>query len=145
MDDFEGSVMVALLPITDDWCQIELPHLTLVYAGEVKDLEPTDFNKLAKDAASLSMLSAPVFLRVTGVETFGDTDPVSVLRLQPSPELLAMRHAVEGWNASEYTEFKPHCTIGPVGTYIENRPTHLAFDRIMVGWGEDRITFWLRR
>ena len=27
-DDFPESVMIALLPITTDWCKIELPHMT---------------------------------------------------------------------------------------------------------------------
>lgn len=141
MDDYSGSVMIALLPITSDWCKIELPHLTLVYCGEVKDLTITDFNELAKDASMLAMLGNPITLRVSGVEVFGGDgeEKVDVLRLQPSPELWSMRRAVEKWNASEYS-FKPHCTIGPQGSYIEP-PRYLAFNRVMVSWGEENITF----
>jgi 2'-5' RNA ligase len=144
MDDFSDSVMIALLPITTDWCRIECPHLTLVYAGEVKDLKPTAFNELAKDAASLAMLSTPIMLKVTGVEVFGDEDKVNVLRLLPSSELWAMRRVVEHWNKSEYP-FRPHATIGPANQFEANVPGYLAFDRIMVGWGEDKLTFWLRK
>ncbi len=48
MNDFQDSVMVALLPTTSEWCHIELPHMTLVYAGEKKNLKATAFNDLAK-------------------------------------------------------------------------------------------------
>jgi 2'-5' RNA ligase len=144
MDNFPESVMVALLPTTTDWCRIELPHMTLVYAGEIKDLEITSFNELAKDASMLAMLSKPLILRVTGVEVFGDwgSEKVNVLRLQPSPELWSMRRAVERWNASEYP-FRPHCTIGPVGVQIQEMPRYLSFNRILVGWGKEKLTFEL--
>lgn len=144
MLDYKDSVMIALLPVVSDWCRIEHPHMTLVYAGEADDLPQGSFNELAKDAASLAMLSHPLTLRVTGVETMGTDEKVDVFRLQPSSELLAMRRAVERWNASEFP-FKPHCTIGPSGTYIENRPMYIAFDRICVGWGDEYLTFWLKR
>lgn len=134
--------MIALLPITSDWCRIECPHLTLVYAGETKDLNVTQFNEMAKDASMLAMLSRPITLKVMGIEVFGgDDEPkVDVLRLQPSPELWSMRRAVEKWNASEYP-FKPHATIGPAGMSYTEYPRYLAFNRIMVGWGEEKLTF----
>lgn len=144
MDDFSDSVMIALLPITTDWCRIECPHMTLVYAGEKKDLPSTAFNELAKDAASIAMLSRPIMLQVTGVEIFGEEDKVNVLRLLPTSELWAMRRMVEKWNKSEYP-FRPHATIGPANQYEVNTPSHLAFDRVMVGWGDDQLVFWLKR
>ena len=140
----DESVMIALLPRTSDWCQIDLPHLTLVYGGLVKDLKLTAFNELAKDAAMLSMLTPGISLRVTGKKQFGDSGDVDVFTLQPSAELLAMRRAVESWNKSEFP-FNPHVTIGPVGTYIEQMPNYIGFDRIMVGWGTERMDFWLRQ
>lgn len=143
MDDFTGSAMIALLPINSDWCHIELPHMTLVYAGEVKDLQPTAFNELAKDACTLAMMR-PITLRVANREVFGDEDKVDVYRLQTSPELIAMRRMVERWHASEY-EFKPHVTIGPTGMYLEPQPTMIAFNRVLVGWGEDYLTWPLGR
>lgn len=145
MVDRKESTMIALLPITTDWCQIECPHMTLVYAGEIPDLKPTSFNEMAKDAASIAMLSNPITLRVTGIETFGEEEKVDVLRLQPTPELMAMRRMVEHWNASQHS-FKPHATIGPPsGLMSEMTPRYLAFDRIAVGWGGDLLTFWLKR
>ena len=145
MKDFSGSAMIALLPTETDWCKIELPHLTLVYAGEIKDLRPSDFNEMAKDASALSMISWPVSLKVSGTDVFGDEDKVNVLRFHPSSELLAMRRAVESWNASEYP-FNPHVTIGPIHVLPpEPLPMYLTFDRILVSWGEDNITFWLKR
>lgn len=140
----DESVMIALLPTTTEWCKIDLPHMTLVYAGLMKDLKPTKFNEIAKDAAMLAMLVNPITLPIVSREVFGDEDKVDVFRLQESSELLAMRRAVESWNVSAHS-FKPHVTIGPVGTFTEYPPSHLSFDRIMVGWGSERLTFWLKR
>jgi 2'-5' RNA ligase len=137
------GVMIALLPITSDWCKIDLPHMTLVSAGVTSDMKPTDFNEMAKDAASIAMLSGSIQLRVQGVEIFGDTDKVNVLKLQPSSELWAMRRAVESWNVSEFP-FSPHCTVGPVGAPVEFVPPALAFDRIMALFGQESLTFWLK-
>lgn len=144
-DDYSDSVMVALLPITTDWCNIDLPHLTLVYAGEIKDLKPTDFNDISKDVASLAMLSTPITTQVLGVEEFGDEDErVDVLKVRPTSELLAMRQFVEDWNASEYP-FTPHCTIGPPGSLKGMMPSYLAFNKILVQWGKESLTFWLKQ
>ncbi len=144
MDRYSSGVMVALLPTTTDWCLIDLPHLTLVYAGKKEDLKPTAFNELAKDASMLSLLSKPLFLKVLGKDTFGDDEErVDALRLQPTPELLAMRRVLEPWNASEYP-FDPHVTIGPMGSAVET-PMYISFDRIMVAWGEENLVFLLPR
>lgn len=144
MQNFKSSVMVALLPVRTDWSKLELPHLTLVYAGEVKDLKPTAFNELAKDASLIASLSHSIMLKVLGVEVFGDEDKVDVLRFQPTPELWAMRRVVEDWNASEFP-FRPHATIGPVGSNVGmETPSYMAFNRIMVGWGDENITFNLK-
>lgn len=145
MDDFTNSVMIALLPVTTDWCRIELPHMTLVYCGEMKDLSASDYSKLTKDTASLAMMTRPLTLQVKEVDVFGDQDKVDVLRLRPSSELEAMRHMVEGWNKSEFP-FSPHVTMGPVGTrmLVPSLPEFLTFDRIMVGWGEEKLTFMLK-
>ena len=145
MDDYPDSAMIALLPVQTDWCKIKFPHMTLVYAGELdKDLKETDFNALAKDAASISMMTGPFMVKVTGKETFGDEERVDVLTLEQTTLLNAMRHFVERWNASEYTEFRPHCTIGPEGSFLEVQPMYLTFDRICVSWGKQVLPFWLR-
>lgn len=141
-DDDAKGVMIALLPVTSDWCQIDLPHMTLVYAGTTDDISPLDFNDIAKDAASLAMLADSAYLRVLGYDVFG-TDPerVNVLKLLPTPELLAMRRFVEHWNASEFP-FSPHCTIGPVGTPLpEFMPRTLAFDKVLASYGTDNMIF----
>lgn len=145
MDDYNGSVMIALLPTETDWCHIEFPHMTLVYVGKQKDLKPTTFNELAKDAASIAMLSGPIYLRVTGIDVFGrDEERVKVFRLMPSSELMAMRRTVESWNGSEYP-FNPHVTIGPERTVVEYTPRVIVFNRIAVGWGKDVLTLWLKK
>lgn len=144
MQDDNQGVMIALLPITTDWCKIECPHMTLVYAGKKTELKSTAFNELAKDASALSMLSRPLMLKVTGVDLFGIEDDVKVFTLRPSSELSAMRRFVDHWNASEHP-FNPHVTIGPRDTVVEQIPSYLAFDRIMVGWGDEQLTFSMKR
>lgn len=139
-----SGVMIALLPTTSDWCKVEPPHMTLVYAGVKEDMKPGDFNELAKDAASIAMLSSPIGLQVVARETFGENSDVDAFRLRPTPELLAMRRSVESWNASKHT-FSPHVTIGPVGTFVEFAPRYITFDRIMAAFGDETITCWLRR
>jgi 2'-5' RNA ligase len=152
--DPSDGVMIALLPTQSDWCQIDLPHMTLVYAGVIGDLKPTDFNEIAKDAGSLAMVSRPIRLNVAGVEVFGEQEKVNVLKLRPTQELLSMRRFVEKWNASKHP-FNPHCTIGPVNgtspspvspmtSYSPAYPPYpsaLFFNRVFVGWGEDALTF----
>lgn len=147
-DDYPESAMICLLPIMDDWCKIKLPHMTLVYVGKITDLKPTTFNELAKDASSLATVTNPLTIRTTGVEAFGNWGnggEVDVIRLQLTPELMAMRRFVNDWNASEYP-FNPHCTVGPKGSAsMVPIPPAIAFDRIAVGWGKDLVSFWLRR
>lgn len=140
-----NSVMIALLPINADWCEIELPHMTLVYAGLKSDLTPTDFSNLAKDAAALASLTKPFYLRVAATEKFGDDlSPVHALRFQLTTELWAMRRYVERWNESEYP-FNPHATIGPAtGAFVENVPPVVGFDRVYLGWGDESLTFWMK-
>lgn len=147
MDDNSDSVMIALLPTRTDWSSLELPHVTLVYAGQFKDLSEGEFNAIAKDAVSIATLTRPFSLQVTGVEVFGgDGDnPVDVLTLQPTTQLLALRNIVENWNASQH-DFSPHATIGPEGSSdsIVNMPSFLTFDRIAACWGDTRLIYPLR-
>ena len=142
MDTFQSSVMVALLPTTSDWCHIALPHLTLVYAGEIQDLKATDENELAKTALALAMTCPPLMLDVLTKDVLGaGEEQVDTLLLRPTPQLLAMRSVVESWNASQYKTFKPHVTVGPVGSASDVIPDYLIFDRIMLGWGDKQLTY----
>lgn len=135
-----ASAMIAFLPRTAEWCNIDLPHMTLVYAGTIDKLQPSAYNDLAKDAASISMLTGPFNLVVRDVDVFGDEEKVNVLRFRQTPELLALRKIVERWNASQHP-FNPHATIGPANSYVEHRPSVVGFDRVMVGWGDESMTF----
>lgn len=145
-DQAAQGAMIALSPIMSEWSKVDYPHLTLVYAGEVKDLPDNAFNELAKDAAMLAAMNRTIQLRVLGTEVFGSDgeEKVDVLRFQPSSELWAMRRAVEQWDASEHP-FKPHATIGPQGTFQEMRPNYVAFDKVCVGWGDEYLEFNLKR
>lgn len=138
------GVMIAYIPTETDWCQQDLPHMTLVYCGSIEDLPLQAFNAIAKDAITAARISGPLALDVTGVEVFGEApDTVDVLTLQPISKLIAARKIVEKWNGSEYTEFAPHATIGPEGSAQGVLPTRLYFDRLMVAWGNRQMSFRL--
>lgn len=136
------GVMIAFLPTTSDWCKIDLPHMTLVYAGVKSDLTPTDFNSLAKDAATIALLTSPFALNVKSVDVYGEgAGKVNALNFTATPELLAMRRTVEKWNKSEFS-FNPHATIGPVTDLAPIYPPPVVgFNKIMVGWGDEQIVF----
>lgn len=136
MSEFDSSVMVALLPTTTYWCHIELPHVTLIYAGEIPDLKLTVRNDLAKQTISIAQDFGPFSVNVTGTDVFGTNDLVDVMKLELNPELRAMRSKLEEWNGSEHIDYRPHATIGPVGSPLENLPIRLTFDRICFKWGD---------
>lgn len=137
------SVMVALLPTNTEWTNLDLPHLTLVYAGKVADLKTQDYNKLSKQVSDLAGMARPLGLKVVSRELFGDgEEQVEAFRLRPTYALWAMRRFVQDWNRSEYP-FNPHVTIGPPGTYVENVPRYLRFTKIMLAWGTDQLVFSL--
>jgi 2'-5' RNA ligase len=139
------GVMIAFLPVSSDWCNIDIPHMTLVYAGLKSDMPPLEYNEFAKDAGSLALLANPFSLMVRGVKRFGPPeDQVNGLSFQATPDLWAMRRYVEKWNKSSFP-FDPHATIGPVQSFVENVPRSVMFDRVFVGYGDENITFNMRR
>lgn len=141
--EINDSVMLAFLPATTEWSRIEMPHMTLVYAGKTKDLSATQRNDLAKDASSIALLTGPFPMRVISTEVFGpDNDKVNVLRFQPTQELWSMRRFVERWNKSEFP-FTPHATIGPAQLMPEIVPRYVRFNRLVLGWGDEYLTFKL--
>ena len=147
MEDHSQDVMVALLPMTTDWSKETLPHLTLVYAGDMANLKPSDMNELGKTASSIAKRHRPIQLFVIGPTVFGEEpDRVDVLLLRNNPELMEMRQRVADWSVSQWP-YRPHVTIGPVGSLAQlngNIPPAIAFDRITVRFGQEDLTFWLK-
>jgi 2'-5' RNA ligase len=158
------EAMIAFLPEDGRWCKQDLPHMTLVYCGSIEDLQSTDLNAMTKDAISAARVTGPFSLPVTAVEEWGVNEKVDVLVLYPTPQLLVARSLVKHWNKSEFTEFKPHATIGPAGSAFAAKveygspyesyrdpeyrrgdsgvlPDRLYFNRIAVCWGEKKLVF----
>ena len=141
-EDHQDDIMVALLPMTTDWSTLELPHLTLIYAGKVADHKPYEFNNMAKDVSSLAALSRPIALEVMSIGPLGPPeDTVSAIMFRPKTELMAMRNFVEKWDTGKYPVYKPHATIGPYPSSPPMTPSQIAFDRIAVCWGSDHLVF----
>ena len=143
---YEKSVMVALLPTTRDWTHLALPHLTLVYVGEIDAVRPTLYNELAKDAMTAADSFGNLDIPVVGVDEFGggDQPTVDALRLVPTTQLLALRRIFDRYNGSQWTEFDPHVTVGPVGSATVV-PDTILFDRISVCWGKEMVSYLFRQ
>lgn len=137
------QAMICFLPANAPWVQQPLPHMTLVFCGNINDLQPTDFNTLGKDAISVGQMMSAFTLQVVQLDQFDEgIDAVDVLTLYPSPSLLVARRFVEKWNKSEHP-FTPHVTIGPAGSAKGELPTSVFFDRVAVAWGGKLLTFQL--
>lgn len=137
-----NGVMIALLPYSAEWTNLEFPHMTVVYAGDVGDHKITDLPKLIKDASSIAMVNRPLTLMVTGLEVFGkDDEKVDVFTLRPIPEIMAIRNFVEKWHKSEFTEYRPHVTVGPSPSMVVGRPQYITFDKVAVAWGDEKYIF----
>ena len=139
------GIMIALLPASADWTDVELPHMTLVFCGKIDERKPGDFNEMAKDAASIAMLSKGFFVAENiGIDTFGPPEElVDALVIRPTSEIMAARRFLEKWNRSDYPDFKPHITIGKHPVMLTNVSRLIVFNRLSVNWGSDSITFWL--
>jgi 2'-5' RNA ligase len=151
------GAMIAYIPVDGSWCKQDFPHMTLVFAGSITDLNESDFNAMAKDAISAARVTGTFTLNVTGVEQLGEgIDQVDVLMLYPTPHLLLARNIVQKWDKSDFPDFLPHATIGPVGSatsivdpapqfsqsYMrQSLPTRLAFNRIAACWGDKKLIF----
>jgi 2'-5' RNA ligase len=159
------TAMIAYLPEDGSWCKQDFPHMTLVFAGPVDELQDSDLNVLGKDAISVARLTGPFSLPVTAVEQLGEEpDVVDVLMLYPTPQLLLARNIVERWSKDGFPEYKPHATIGPAGTAFADNvpyydsgsdvsqsryqmmkrstlPDRLYFNRIAVCWGDKKMIF----
>lgn len=148
MDGINDKVMVALLPVFSDGMQVDLPHMTLVYAGRTSDLSPSDLDGLSKAASSIAMFSRPVTMRTLTKDVFGegteDSPKVDVLRFHPNLDVVKMRGLVDDWDASDFP-FRPHMTIGPEGSWMGEIPRIVAFDKVCFAVGTNRQEFQLSR
>ena len=142
--------MIALFPsnppMESSYWTTELPHMTLVYAGKIADLEDDDFNLMVIDAFKVALSNEIISLETAGVETFGPEDErVDVIRLIPTDTLLKMYDSVKQWNHSNYLEFKPHVTIGVHPTIVEEIPKYITFDTVAVCYGDLKKLFKLHK
>lgn len=143
------TVLVCLLPTgPTEYCHQDLPHLTLVYAGGVVTRTEEELRRLRDTCATLARTVQHFTAPVTGGEVLGPPDErVDVLIFEKTPELEAMRAALEWANASDYTEFKPHLTVGAEGTMTKTpgwtAPPAIDFDRICMLVGPDQQTWIL--
>jgi 2'-5' RNA ligase len=124
--------------------------MTLVFAGPIDGAPESLHKDLLFSTSLLAAVMRPFSLIALGVEKFGEgVDMVDVLRLIPTPELLTARTAVESMNKSSFSTYKPHVTIGPVGSADDQSrlfglPLSVYFDRVVACWGDEYLVFPLR-
>lgn len=154
MNSNETNIIVALIPQDSSWTKVETPHMTLVSIGNVEDLKVNRFNELAKDVASIAMLSNPIMAKVMGKDVMGTDQRVDVLLIDPSPEILSIHRMLRDWDNGDFPSFEPHVTVGPEGSWNQNwdmstngmpMPMYITFDRIMILWGSEKLPFWLKK
>lgn len=146
MSEHDTSIMIAFLPLEASWVKQDLPHLTLVFGGEISDRTDQDFKEMMADMVIAATLMPRFSLLSLGVEQFGEgVEQVDVLRFVPTTPLLAVHRVVERWSKSQYMSYNPHVTIGPVGTANSvELPFRVHFDRILLAWGDKHYTCYLR-
>lgn len=141
-----SATVVVALPHPDDTVHRygpEQKHATILYLGE-NFADPEGLNAFV---ASQANRVAPFHALVDGLEVFGQDEEAHVLRLS-SDDLSALRgDLLDGGfeNASEFTDFKPHVTLG-YGDEVpeDDRNDALAevhqinFDRLAVWHGEEQ-------
>lgn len=144
MQGYDDGVMVALLPTFSERAQVELPHMTLVYAGRKSELSSQSINALGKAASSIAMFTRPVTMRTLTKDVFGDgsggNPKVDVLRFHPNLEVVKMRDSLQDWDTSKFP-FRPHMTVGPEGSWQEEIPRFVAFDKVCFVVGDDKQEF----
>jgi 2'-5' RNA ligase len=133
--------MVALFPTETAWCHIKIPHVTIIYLEDVDSLESDVFYEISKKVSDLALVTKVFSEKVTGIEVFGEDERVEVLRLNKGPRLLEFKNLLTIWDFGSFPDFKPHATIGPIGSSDQNPPLILTFDRIAIGWGDDYFVF----
>ena len=141
--EHNDSSMIALLPDEAPWVKQDLPHLTLVYSGEVAKLSDQDIILLKGLTRALSLVFRPQLLDSISVDVFGkDDDRVHVVRTSKSDDLTLMRSLAERFDASEYKVYKPHVTVGPIGqTQVSGVPDQILFDRIGLFIGDEKWVY----
>ena len=141
MSKYNDDVMVALLPVETQWCKLPLPHLTIVYAGLITNIQPYEKNELLKAALMVAKTTRPIELNVLSLTVFGDFD---VLTVDQTPTATQIRTTFSPWNASDFRDWKPHVSAGPAGSFSGTMPHKLHFDRILVAWGDDHTVYPLQ-
>lgn len=140
-----SGTMVALVPSDGSWCHQDDPHVTLVYAGELAPDDPT-IERLLGICRELASQTHVMAVPVTGTAVFGEgEDQVDVLTLEKTPELAQLRAVLEWANGSQYTDYKPHATIGPVGSANDDLPDQLVLTSLWMVTGNDEWTWPLPR
>lgn len=143
MSDYDSSIMIALLPDEAKWVKQDLPHLTIVFGGDIPDAKSGLLGEMVAMTTALGLSISPMRLWSSGVRQFGEGDErVDVLTFEPNPDLLHVRSCVEKWSKSQYKFFNPHVTIGPVGSASATElPRTVVFDKLLLAWGDRHFKY----
>lgn len=146
-----GTAIVALPSVDEDVYDVsseKVPHLTMMYLGEVEDMDVPDIVTFVQHAATHL---SPFFLTVDYRDTLGDSE-ADVLFFEDNiwemPEIKRFRHQLLLNDAikrahdreDQFPDWKPHLTLGyPDAPAKDDEDKHLRmvrFDRLAVWFGD---------
>ena len=165
--DVSKSVCIMAIPAEDDPVHgigPEEKHATVLYFGDWDTHGDPERMQASKDLlANVLSLAAqdtqPFTATVTGVEALGSEEPPAQVWLLDSPDLQALFGGIpeidsevnslyEDADATRYPNYKAHVTIGYFDPEDDGdlaaeaeAVKEIAFDRISLWWGNERIDF----
>lgn len=141
-DDVAQSACI-MFPVGEKVPGVEEPHVTVIYLGDVANLNKQDI--LDAMAEVDSSYDAMFFARTGEVEWFGPEKNIPVLRMEHSylekyrllVESALNKRGIE--NGSEYKEYKPHMTITEAMALTGNYQQSYILTEPELWWGREHI------
>lgn len=126
--------------------EVNVAHTTVLYLGEVADIDAPK-ERILEVLASLPLnISSETEILVTGTEIFGDETKVTVATLDDSVLSMEQRFikaALEVWagvkDAGSYPNYRPHVTLGKVGENVIPTPESVTLKPLELWWGDEQI------
>lgn len=161
-DDRSRNVAIMAIPAEFDPVHKvgdEEKHCTILYFGNIDEHSEPERMAGAKEWMSiilecLAEKIPPFTADRTTIEQLGDDDPPAQVAMLDSPNLQDLYAGIraaddeiadlyDGAEATRYPEYKPHVTLayGDVPDNVVEMDRDIAFDRLALWWGDERIEF----
>jgi len=139
--DFPEGLIKGVRGGTDDH------HITVVYLG--KDVGDEAFAEACRRAEKAAAATPPLKGVLRGIESFppSDASDGKIPAFVPAyiPGIGKLRELLEDLNASQFTDYRPHCTLAylePGDRMPEPHPAvHVSFARLHVKRGDEVVSY----